>query len=102
MGRAGWSKPTIKRYLRWEFGCVALYIAEAPLALSRAFATSLCWGAPGCVLVSAGAQGSLAGLQILPAQQPRRRRRLAKKRAEPAPVAEPPEEQLREPPSSTQ
>ena len=58
MARAGWSESTIKAYLRWESGCVALYIAEAPLALSRRFAASL-WGSPGAALGQAGAQGSL-------------------------------------------
>ena len=43
MARAGWSETTIKAYLRWESACVALYIAEAPLAMSRKFAASL-WG----------------------------------------------------------
>ena len=61
MARAGWSESTIKAYLRWESGCVALYIAEAPLALSRGFAASL-WGAPGRAFCQPGVQGSLANM----------------------------------------
>jgi len=63
MARAGWSESTIKAYLRWESGCVALYIAEAPLALSRGFAASL-WGKPGAALCQSGVQGSLAGIDL--------------------------------------
>jgi hypothetical protein len=82
MARAGWSESTIKSYLRWESGCVALYIAEAPLALSRRFAASL-WGKPGQALGEEGAQGSLAQLQAASAtsaedaERPKKRRRRA-------------------------
>ena len=70
--RAGWSETTIKSFLRWESACVALYIAEAPLAMSRKFAASL-WGHPGQALGERGSQGSLAQLDADAAGGPRRR-----------------------------
>ena len=86
MARAGWSESTIKAYLRWESGCVALYIAEAPLALSRGFAASL-WGKPGAALCQPGVQGSLAGLDQAPIEKAdaRGRKRCRKPTTEEAP-----------------
>jgi hypothetical protein len=63
MARAGWAEVTIQKFLRWESAMVALYVAEAPLALSRVVAQTL-FGSGERVGTALGLTGAQAGAAL--------------------------------------
>jgi hypothetical protein len=63
MARAGWAEVTIQKFLRWESAMVALYVAEAPLALSREVARTL-FGSGDQAGTALGLPGAQAGAAL--------------------------------------